>query len=63
MAGESMTLKELVKTFVLTGKKQTPHQLYTKWGEEINDSNILTEYPRPQLMRENYFILNMRLLK
>jgi hypothetical protein len=58
MAGESMTLKELVKTFVLTGKKQTPHQLYTKWGEEINDSNILTEYPRPQLMRENYFILN-----
>lgn len=58
MAGEIMTLKDIVKTFVLTGKKLKPHQLYTKWGETIDDTNILTEYPRPQLVRENYTILN-----
>lgn len=53
-----MTIRDLVKTFVLTGKNHTTHQLYTKWGENMDDLNVLTEYPRPQLVRENFTILN-----
>lgn len=30
----------------------------TIWGEKLNKSNVLTEYPRPQMMRESYMNLN-----
>lgn len=35
--------------------------LYTPWGEAIRDEdtdNLWQEYPRPQLERDNYRILN-----
>lgn len=57
-AGIVMTIKEIVRTFILTGKSPASHQLYTRWGENIDTNNILTEYPRPQLVRDNYAILN-----
>lgn len=30
----------------------------TKWGENLNKNNILTEYPRPQMERDSYLNLN-----
>ena len=34
------------------------NQLYTIWGENLNQDNVLQEYPRPQMKRESYFNLN-----
>ncbi|TAH70869.1 MAG: glycoside hydrolase family 2 [Anaerolineaceae bacterium] len=34
------------------------NQLSTVWGEELNPEKVLSEYPRPQLKRSNYTILN-----
>lgn len=33
-------------------------RLTTIWGESLNPEHVLEEYPRPQLRRENYTILN-----
>lgn len=32
--------------------------LITRWGRNLNPKNILTEYPRPQLVRKSYMNLN-----
>ena len=32
--------------------------MLTKWGETIDRENVLTEYPRPQMVRDNYVNLN-----
>ncbi len=53
-----MKLKDVVKTVILSKKKMPYNQLYTKWGEEIDTEQVLTEYPRPQLKRDNYKVLN-----
>ncbi len=34
--------------------------LMTPWGEGLDEKNILTEYPRPQLRRKSYLNLNGR---
>jgi hypothetical protein len=34
------------------------NKLYTKWGEALDPEHVLEEYPRPQLKRDNYAILN-----
>lgn len=39
-------------------EKPENHQLYTEWGEHLNPGKVLGEYPRPQLRRDNYTILN-----
>lgn len=33
-------------------------RLYTPWGEALDPENVLTEYPRPLMKRDNYTILN-----
>ena len=33
-------------------------QLYTRWGKEFNKENVLAEYPRPLLEREEFICLN-----
>jgi beta-galactosidase/beta-glucuronidase len=33
-------------------------QLYTVWGEELEVNNVLSEYPRPTMVRESYLNLN-----
>jgi len=53
-----MNLKDAFGTLQLIKKKQIYHQLYTKWGEELDSNHVLEEYPRPQLRRDNYTILN-----
>lgn len=32
--------------------------LYTPWGKELDSDNIWQEYPRPQMKREDYHMLN-----
>lgn len=33
-------------------------QLCSPWGEQVNKERVLSEYPRPQLVRDSYFCLN-----
>ena len=56
----NLNFLDAIKSMNWRIKKQEYHQLYTKWGEELNPNEVLTEYPRPQLKRNNYFILNGR---
>lgn len=51
-------VNEMVKSLQLFQKKSQPNQLTTVWGEDIVNQTPLTEYPRPQLVRDNYTILN-----
>ncbi len=54
-----MNLKDAVRTLLFKDKVQGEnHQLITRWGRELDPGNVLTEYPRPQLRREKYMILN-----
>lgn len=53
-----MKFADALRTLCFKEKLQGYHQLYTKWGEELDPQNVLPEYPRPQLKRENYTILN-----
>lgn len=38
--------------------EETLNSLTTVWGEALDPSNVLPEYPRPRLQRENYVTLN-----
>lgn len=38
--------------------EETLNPLTTVWGEALDPSNVLPEYPRPRLRRENYVTLN-----
>ncbi len=55
-----MKMKEMVKALQLNKKNAETHQLKTVWGEQLDETNILPEYPRPQMVRDNYTILNGR---
>lgn len=33
-------------------------QLYTSWGENLDQNHVLSEYPRPALVRDSYINLN-----
>ncbi|WP_432798877.1 glycoside hydrolase family 2 protein [Poriferisphaera sp. WC338] len=37
-----------------------PNKLQSRWAKDVNPSNTLPEYPRPQLARENWTNLNGR---
>lgn len=53
-----MKLKDAIRTMLFKNKIQSFHQLYTKWGEQLDPEHVLEEHPRPQLQRDNYTILN-----
>lgn len=53
-----MNFKDMIRTMRFKGDNKPPHQLYTIWGEQLNPEHVLEEYPRPQLKRDNYTILN-----
>jgi beta-galactosidase/beta-glucuronidase len=53
-----MKLKDAFRTMRFKDKIPGNHQLYTEWGEHLDPEHILEEYPRPQLRRTNYTILN-----
>ncbi len=45
-----------------TGKREQADEertpLFTPWGERLNPEHVLEEYPRPQMRRDNYTMLN-----
>lgn len=53
-----MKVKEMVKSLQLFRKDTVPEQLTTVWGENRRPQDPLQEYPRPQMVRRNYEILN-----
>jgi len=53
-----LKIKEALRTLLFKKKKQKMNQLYTVWGEQLNPEHVLEEYPRPQLKREEFTILN-----
>ena len=53
-----MNIKDALRTLLFKIKKMPNHQLYTVWGEKLDTEHVLEEYPRPQLRRDNYTILN-----
>ena len=40
------------------GNKSELNHLYTRWGRNIDKTCPLSEYPRPQMKRENWTCLN-----
>lgn len=53
-----MKLKDAIRTMLFKQKIFESQQLYTEWGEKLDVLHVLEEYPRPQLKRANYTILN-----
>lgn len=53
-----MNFKDMIRTMRFKEDNKPHHQLYTTWGEELDTEHVLEEYPRPQLQRDNYTILN-----
>lgn len=53
-----MNIKDALRTMRFKEKISGYNQLYTTWGEELDPEHILEEYPRPQLKRDNFTILN-----
>ena len=53
-----MKIKEMLKTLPKKEKRQPLTALDTIWGETLDPDHILEEYPRPQMMRSQYVILN-----
>lgn len=60
-----MKIREILETLQFNKKLDKSdgkrHQLLTEWGEHIAQEQteiVLTEYPRPQMARKNYTILN-----
>jgi len=53
-----MKMYDALRTMLLSRKEQESHQLYTSWGEELNVNEVWKEYPRPQMVRKDYTILN-----
>lgn len=55
----NMKIKEMLGALQLNRKDNDSNkQLMTIWGENFNSDKVLEEYPRPQLVRDNYTILN-----
>jgi hypothetical protein len=48
-----MNFMDALRTFKFHKKTLGYHQLYTKWGEELDPDHVLEEYPRPQLKRDS----------
>lgn len=53
-----MKLKDAVRTMLFKNKLTGCSQLITRWGRKLDPDCVLAEYPRPQLRRNNYIILN-----
>lgn len=53
-----MKLKDAIRTLRFKDKIFGFRQLTTEWGEKLDPEKVLMEYPRPQMKRDNYTILN-----
>lgn len=53
-----MNLTDAIKSIIKPHEADVLHPLTTVWGENMDTSCILSEYPRPQLRRDTYINLN-----
>lgn len=53
-----MNLKEAIQSIQLGKKHSEPKTMYTVWGENLNPDHVHEEYPRPQMVREDWECLN-----
>ena len=53
-----MNIIDALKTVRFKQEKEMLIPLKTKWEENLDVNHILCEYPRPQMIRQNYTILN-----
>lgn len=53
-----MNLLSAIKSVRLFPKREPLIPLTTVWGENLDSGHVREEYPRPQLVRENYTCLN-----
>lgn len=53
-----MNLKDAAKSIIKPHKEDRLTPLTTVWGETLDRTNVLSEYPRPQMVRESYINLN-----
>ncbi|SFV02959.1 glycoside hydrolase family 2 protein [Butyrivibrio sp. INlla21] len=53
-----MDLIDAIKTIDKPHEDDVLNRLYTTWGENLDPEHVLTEYPRPQFVRDSYVNLN-----
>ncbi len=53
-----MRIKESLRTLFYKSQPPQQNSLITIWGETLDSISLLSEYPRPTLVRDNYTILN-----
>lgn len=53
-----MRIKDALNSLQRENEKDVLAKLYTTWGEHLDPENVWQEYPRPQMRREDYHMLN-----
>lgn len=53
-----MDLKNALQSIIRSHEKDILTPLYTPWGETLDKEHVREEYPRPQMVRDNFTILN-----
>ncbi len=53
-----MRIKDALNSLQRENEKDVLARLYTTWGEQLDPENVWQEYPRPQMRREDYHMLN-----
>ncbi|MCM1127041.1 MAG: glycoside hydrolase family 2 [Lachnospiraceae bacterium] len=53
-----MNLSDAIKSIIRPHKDDKLTALTTVWGERLDPANLLAEYPRPQMRRNDYTVLN-----
>lgn len=53
-----MDIRNALQSIIRSHKKDILNPLYTTWGENTDTNHVWEEYPRPQMVRTNYTILN-----
>lgn len=53
-----MNLSDAIKSIIRPHKDDKLTPLTTIWGEQLDSSDLLREYPRPQMRRSDFTILN-----
>ncbi|RKM56157.1 glycoside hydrolase family 2 [Butyrivibrio sp. CB08] len=53
-----MDLIDAIKSIDKPHEDDVLNRLFTPWGENLDKDNVLTEYPRPQFVRDSYVNLN-----
>jgi hypothetical protein len=47
-----------ISSYVYSQQWQLPTgHIYKKWAENVTPQNVLPEYPRPQMVRNNWLVL------